>query len=152
MFTSPALVDHLLLALRIAAGLLLVGAAAQIMLGAFGGPGLRGFARYAARLGLRPPTLIALSAGLSTLISGVGLVVGGFASVAALAVVAFTVGAAALSSASSDARGASLFEKLLWVVALVCVADLGPMLERDSAAESATYARGGSAVNMEAGL
>jgi uncharacterized membrane protein YphA (DoxX/SURF4 family) len=151
VFTSPALVNHLLLVLRIASGLLLIGASAQILLGAFGGLGLRRFAHRAELLGLRWPLFVALSAGLSAFISGVALIVGGVASVTALAVVVFIVGATALAR-PSHARGASFGERLMCVVALLCVADAQGAVQRTSAGfETRRYSQPGSIVSMDAG-
>lgn len=90
---SPASVDYLLITIRVAAGWLMVGAAAQILTGVCGGPGLRGFARRAELLGVRAPVPFAVSAGLSMLVSGLAVVVGGFTSAAALTFVAFILGA-----------------------------------------------------------
>jgi uncharacterized membrane protein YphA (DoxX/SURF4 family) len=151
VFTSPTLVDHLLLVVRVAAGLLLIGASAQILLGAFGGSGLRGFSRRAELLGLPWPLFVALSAGLSAFVSGIGLVVGGVASVTALAVVVFTLAATALAR-PSHARGASFAERLMCVVALLCVADAqGPVHRGSAASEIRRYSYPGSIVSMDAG-
>jgi len=100
----------MLLVIRVAATLRLVAAVAKSCWAPWRARAA-GFVRYAEHLRLCPPTLIACSAGVNTLVSGAGLVVCGLASVAALAVGAFAVGAAAVSSASSDAPDASSFSR-----------------------------------------
>ena len=120
MFTNQASLDHLLITLRVAAGLLLIGASAQILTGISGGPGLRGFARRAELFRVRAPMAFAVSAGLSMLLSGLAVVLEGFTSVAALTLVAFAM-AATLFVRASEADGvtASFPEKLMYVVALL---------------------------------
>jgi uncharacterized membrane protein YphA (DoxX/SURF4 family) len=128
VFTSPAVVDDLLVTIRIAVGLVLIGTSAQILFGWFGGSGLRGFARRAEQFGVRGSMAFALLAGLSSAVSGVGMVLGGFASIAALTLVAFMIAGAGLWQAGEvEHGGVSFAERVLRIVALVCLADCDPV-------------------------
>jgi len=125
VFTSPAVVDHLLLTVRVAAGLLLIGASAQILIGLFGGPGLRGFARRAELLGMRASLPFAVCAGLSAAVSGVALIVGGLACAAAMTLIGCMIaGALPLWARQRDAGGGSILETMARVLALLCLAEL----------------------------
>lgn len=80
-----------LLVLRLVLGVIFVAHGAQKLFGAFGGPGLKGTAGFHEQLGIKPPYLMAVMAGLAEFVGGILIAVGFLTPLAALALVATMV-------------------------------------------------------------
>ena len=97
MILVPFTLDHAIALMRIVAGLLLVGHGAQKLFGAFGGPGIRGFAGWLGALGVPTPTAFAWFVGLCEFVGGLLFAVGLLSPIAALAISAVMLGAIVLA-------------------------------------------------------
>ena len=80
-----------LLVLRLVLGVIFVAHGAQKLFGAFGGPGLKGTAGFHEQLGIKPPYLMAVVAGLAEFVGGILIAVGFLTPLAAIALVATMV-------------------------------------------------------------
>lgn len=81
------MVDVGLLVLRVVLGVIFAAHGAQKLFGSFGGPGLKGVAGFHEQLGIRPPYLMAVLAGLAEFIGGILIAVGFLTSLAAVALI-----------------------------------------------------------------
>ncbi len=59
-----------LLVLRLVLGVIFIGHGAQKLFGSFGGPGLKGTAGFFEQVGIKPPYLMAILAGLAEFVGG----------------------------------------------------------------------------------
>lgn len=82
------MVDVGLLVLRVVLGAIFAAHGAQKLFGSFGGPGLEGTAGFHGQLGIKPPYLMAVLAGLAEFVGGILVAVGFLTPIAALALVA----------------------------------------------------------------
>jgi putative oxidoreductase len=76
-----------LLVLRVVLGVIFAAHGAQKLFGAFGGPGLRGTAGFHGQLGIKPPYLMAVVAGLAEFVGGILIAVGFLTPLAAVALI-----------------------------------------------------------------
>lgn len=81
------MVDVGLLVLRVVLGVIFAAHGAQKLFGAFGGPGLRGTAGFHGQLGIKPPYLMAVLAGLAEFAGGILIAVGFLTPLAAVALI-----------------------------------------------------------------
>ncbi|HEX2739689.1 MAG TPA: DoxX family protein [Rubrobacter sp.] len=81
------MVDVGLLVLRVVLGVIFAAHGAQKLFGAFGGPGLQGTAGFHGQLGIRPPYLMAVLAGLAEFAGGILIAVGFLTPLAAVALI-----------------------------------------------------------------
>lgn len=96
MTLLPFTLDHAIVLLRVVAGLLLLGHGAQKLFGAFGGPGIRGFAGWLGSMGLPAPVVLAWLVALCEFLGGLLFVIGLLTPAAALAISAAMLGAIVL--------------------------------------------------------
>ena len=82
------MVDIALLVLRLVTGALLIGHGSQKLVGWFNGPGIAGTGRWLGSLGLRPPRMWAVMAGLAEFGGGLLLALGLFNPIGPIGVVA----------------------------------------------------------------
>jgi putative oxidoreductase len=82
------MVDLGLLVLRVVLGVIFAAHGAQKLFGAFGGPGLEGTAGFHGQLGIKPPYLMAVLAGLAEFVGGILVAVGFLTPIAAVALIA----------------------------------------------------------------
>jgi putative oxidoreductase len=76
-----------LLVLRVVLGVIFAAHGAQKLFGSFGGPGLRGTAGSHGQLGIKPPFLMAVVAGLAEFVGGIMIAVGFLTPLAAVALI-----------------------------------------------------------------
>ena len=76
-----------LLVLRLVLGVIFIGHGAQKLFGSFGGPGLKGTAGFFEQLGLKPPYLMAVLAGLAEVVGGILVILGFLTPLATLALI-----------------------------------------------------------------
>jgi putative oxidoreductase len=76
-----------LLVLRLVLGVIFIGHGAQKLFGSFGGPGLKGTAGFFEQLGIKPPYLMAVLAGLAEFVGGILVILGFLTPLAALALI-----------------------------------------------------------------
>jgi putative oxidoreductase len=88
--------DAGLLVLRVVAGLTMAAHGTGHLLGWFGGPGLDGTAGFFAQSGYRSSSLMAVVAGLSETLGGIGLAVGLLTPLAAAAIIGAMINAIAV--------------------------------------------------------
>lgn len=81
------MVDVGLLVLRVVLGVIFAAHGAQKLFGAFGGPGLKGTAGFHEQLGIKPPFVMAVLAGLAEFVGGILVAVGFLAPLAAVALI-----------------------------------------------------------------
>lgn len=81
------MVDAGLLVLRVVLGGIFAAHGAQKLFGSFGGPGLKGTAGFHEQLGIKPPYLMAVLAGLAEFVGGLLVAVGFLTPLAALALI-----------------------------------------------------------------
>jgi putative oxidoreductase len=81
------MVDVGLLVLRLVLGVIFAAHGAQKLFGSFGGPGLKGMAGFHEQLGIKPPYLMAVLAGLAEFVGGILVAVGFLTPVAAVALI-----------------------------------------------------------------
>lgn len=81
------MVDVGLLVLRVVLGVIFAAHGAQKLFGSFGGPGLEGTAGFHSQLGIKPPYLMAVLAGLAEFVGGILVAVGFLTPIAAVALV-----------------------------------------------------------------
>jgi putative oxidoreductase len=76
-----------LLVLRVVLGVIFAAHGAQKLFGSFGGPGLKGTAGFHGQLGIKPPFLMAVVAGLAEFVGGILIAVGFLTPLAAVALI-----------------------------------------------------------------
>jgi putative oxidoreductase len=76
-----------LLVLRVVLGVIFAAHGAQKLFGSFGGPGLKGTAGFHGQLGIKPPFLMAVFAGLAEFVGGMLIAVGFLTPLAAVALI-----------------------------------------------------------------
>jgi putative oxidoreductase len=76
-----------LLVLRLVLGVIFIGHGAQKLFGSFGGPGLKGTAGFFEQLGIKPPYLMAVLAGLAEVVGGILVILGFLTPLATLALI-----------------------------------------------------------------
>jgi putative oxidoreductase len=76
-----------LLVLRLVLGVIFIGHGAQKLFGSFGGPGLKGTAGFFEQVGIKPPYLMAVLAGLAEFVGGILVILGFLTPLAALALI-----------------------------------------------------------------
>ena len=76
-----------LLVLRLVLGVIFIGHGAQKLFGSFGGPGLKGSAGFFEQLGIKPPYLMAVLAGLAEVVGGILVILGFLTPLATLALI-----------------------------------------------------------------
>ena len=81
------MVDVGLLVLRVVLGVIFAAHGAQKLFGAFGGPGIEGTAGFHGQLGIKPPYLMAVLAGLAEFAGGILIAVGFLTPLAAVALI-----------------------------------------------------------------
>ena len=81
------MIDVGLLVLRVVLGVIFAAHGAQKLFGSFGGPGLEGTAGFHGQLGIKPPYLMAVLAGLAEFVGGILVAVGFLTPIAAVALV-----------------------------------------------------------------
>ena len=81
------MVDVGLLVLRVVLGVIFAAHGAQKLFGSFGGPGLEGTAGFHGQLGIKPPYLMAVLAGLAEFAGGILIAVGFLTPLAAVALI-----------------------------------------------------------------
>lgn len=81
------MLDVGLLVLRVVLGVIFAAHGAQKLFGSFGGPGLEGTAGFHGQLGIKPPYLMAVLAGLAEFVGGILVAVGFLTPIAAVALV-----------------------------------------------------------------
>jgi len=81
------MVDVGLLVLRVILGVIFAAHGAQKLFGSFGGPGLEGTAGFHGQLGIKPPSLMAVLAGLAEFAGGILIAVGFLTPLAAVALI-----------------------------------------------------------------
>jgi putative oxidoreductase len=81
------MVDVGLLVLRVVLGVIFAAHGAQKLFGSFGGPGLKGTAGFHGQLGIKPPFLMAVVAGLAEFVGGILIAVGLLTPLAAVALI-----------------------------------------------------------------
>lgn len=81
------MVDIGLLVLRVVLGVIFAAHGAQKLFGSFGGPGLEGTAGFHGQLGIKPPYLMAVLAGLAEFAGGILIAVGFLTPLAAVALI-----------------------------------------------------------------
>ena len=81
------MIDVGLLVLRVVLGVIFTAHGAQKLFGAFGGPGLEGTAGFHGQLGIKPPYLMAVLAGLAEFVGGILVAVGFLTPIASVALV-----------------------------------------------------------------
>lgn len=81
------MVDVGLLVLRVVLGVIFAIHGAQKLFGSFGGPGLKGTAGFHEQLGIKPPYLMAVLAGLAEFAGGILVAVGFLTPLAAVALI-----------------------------------------------------------------
>ena len=116
-----------ILFLRVVVGLTLAAHGAQKVFGWFGGGGLRGTATSFGSMGFRPPSAMALTAGLSEL-AGVVFALGlmmPFAALAMTSVMVVAVGSVHWKNGFFVGKGGFEYNLTLWTVA-IAVAAIGP--------------------------
>ncbi|HET7480976.1 MAG TPA: DoxX family protein [Rubrobacteraceae bacterium] len=90
------MLDVGLLVLRVVLGVIFAAHGAQKLFGSFGGPGLKGTAGFHEQLGIKPPYLMAVLAGLAEFAGGILVAVGLLTPLAAVALIV-TMAVAALT-------------------------------------------------------
>jgi len=68
-------------------GVIFIGHGAQKLFGSFGGPGLKGTAGFFEQLGIKPPYLMAVLAGLAEVVGGILVILGFLTPLATLALI-----------------------------------------------------------------
>lgn len=125
---TPASTDHAfdlgLLLLRATCGLVLAAHGAQKLFGWFGGNGLSGTGEFFAAAGYRPGELMAVVAGLSELLGGLGLALGLLTPLAGAAAIGVMVNAAAFHW--DDGFFGGMEYPLVLALAAVAIAVTGP--------------------------
>ena len=76
-----------LLVLRLVLGVIFIGHGAQKVFGSFGGPGLKGTAGFFEQLGIKPPYLMVVLAGLAEVVGGILVILGFLTPLATLALI-----------------------------------------------------------------
>lgn len=115
------MVDVGLLVLRVVLGVIFAAHGAQKLFGSFGGPGLQGTAGFHGQLGIKPPYLMAVLAGLAEFVGGILVAVGlltPFAAVALIATMAVAVLAVHLKNGFFSMNGGYEFNLALAAMAL----------------------------------
>lgn len=88
--------DFALLVIRLAVGIIFVAHGSQKLLGAFGGPGIEGFAQFVGSLGFKPPILWATVAAIGELAGGAFLILGILPRISAAVIAAIMLAAIVL--------------------------------------------------------
>ncbi|HET7481105.1 MAG TPA: DoxX family protein [Rubrobacteraceae bacterium] len=81
------MLDVGLLVLRVVLGVIFAAHGAQKLFGSFGGPGLKGTAGFHEQLGIKPPYLMAILAGLAEFAGGILVAAGLLTPLAAVALI-----------------------------------------------------------------
>ncbi|HTI23749.1 MAG TPA: DoxX family protein [Kutzneria sp.] len=115
-----------LLMVRVVAGLTMAAHGTQYLFGWFGGGGLAGAATFFSRSGYQHADLMAVIAGLSETLGGLGLTVGLFTPLAAAAIVGTMVNAMAVKWSGGFFAPRGVEYELLMAVAVAAVAIAGP--------------------------
>jgi putative oxidoreductase len=118
----PFGLDHAIAVLRVVAGLLLLGHGAQKLFGAFGSPGIRGFAGWLGSLGLPAPVAFAWFVGLCEFLGGLLFLLGFVSPIAAVALSGVMLGAIVLVHWSKGiwaSKGGLEFPLVLLAIAFV---------------------------------
>ena len=118
--------DISLLMVRVVAGLTMAAHGTQYLFGWFGGGGLAGAATFFSRSGYQHADLMAVIAGLSETLGGLGLTVGLFTPLAAAAIVGTMVNAMAVKWSGGFFAPRGVEYELLMAVAVAAVAIAGP--------------------------
>ena len=115
-----------LLMVRVVAGLTMAAHGTQYLFGWFGGGGLAGAATFFSRSGYQHADLMAVIAGLSETLGGLGLTVGLLTPLAAAAIVGTMVNAMAVKWSGGFFAPRGVEYELLMAVAVAAVAIAGP--------------------------
>ncbi|GAA3440244.1 DoxX family protein [Kutzneria kofuensis] len=118
--------DTGLLMVRLVAGLTMAAHGTQYLFGWFGGGGLSGAAAFFARSGYRSADLMAVVAGLSETLGGLGLAAGLLTPLAAAAIVGTMVNAMAVKWSGGFFAPRGIEYELLMAVSAAAVAIAGP--------------------------
>lgn len=118
--------DISLLMVRVVAGLTMAAHGTQYLFGWFGGGGLAGAATFFSRSGYQHADLMAVIAGLSETLGGLGLTVGLFTPLAAAAIVGTMVNAMAVKWSGGFFAPRGVEYELLMAVAVAAVAIASP--------------------------